>query len=1698
LSYPSGKITFRIALLCGLLSLTTPGFGGQESRIRAVVEGAAIIALRGNVNRGAVPEHDRGALDLSVPIQGMRLILGQTKEQAAALEQLLEDQRNPSAPDYQRWLTPEEYGERFGVTDDDLAQLAAWLQSQGFTVKQIARAHNWISFSGTAGAVRDAFHTELHYYESDGKRHFANATEPLIPASLARVVDAIRGLDDFRPEPQPQTFKAIPDFDASNGFHYIGPADLATIYDIQALYIAGFDGTGQKLVIAGQTDINLSDIRAFRAQFALPAKDPQLVLVGSDPGTSQSDQIEANLDLEWSGAVARNASIIYVYSQNVFESLEYAIDQNLAPVVSVSYGGCETSSPLSFRTLAQQANAEGITWMNASGDSGAAGCDDDGERAATQGPAVTFPADIPEVTAVGGSELNEGSANYWSAQNGSGLKSALSYIPEEAWNDTSQGYGLASGGGGASTLYAKPWWQSGPGVPNDQARDVPDVSLTASGDHDGYVIYSGGLISVGGTSASSPSFAGIVTILNQYLTAKGAIAKPGLGNINPSLYSLAANTTGLFHDITNGNNVVHCALGSEGCGSGSFGYAAGPGYDLATGLGSVDAYNLVTGWTSLGPAVGTKATLTASPAAISSSGTTALIASISPVAGNNPPNGSVTFSLGGTPLGSAALTSGASANGAPNATAMLSVEASNLAVGSNAITASYTPAGNFGTSTAATNVTVSAAVTGTSTVVTASPAGIAQNNSTVLTALVKQTGGNISPAGVVTFTAGRAPLGQASLTASAAGAIATLTISGSKLSVGANAIAASYVATAGFTGSTGTAIVTVTQTPVATTTTVTATPASMTQTGSTILTATVTATSGSAVPTGAVTFASGSTTLGSAKLSATGSSAMAAFTLKGAGLPIGSDQITVTYSGAVGFATSSGSIPVSVTGALTTTSATLTAMPASITRTQSSQLTMTVRSSAGSIGAGGKVAFSNGNVPLGTAAVTVSGGVGTAALTVMGTNLSPGSNNITATYTAAGGAAGLPTWVAVNVAPSPVTTAMTLSASPAAIASSGSTQVAATITAAAGNNTPTGTVIFMAGSAPMGSALLRGSAGVASASLTVRANGLVLGANTITAVYSGAGFAPVSASATVIVNAPASPDVQSDTAAAHPEGNSLPLSCAPGDSFTLLSGATGIYTCVTANIWVLATPASVFVCGNNASHDDAPEIQKIVDSIGSAGGGTIVFTGGACWINSLPHSPTAIGLWYDNLTLNMYGVVFNSTLPAEPHATVLGPLWTTSWLQFKKYAMSPATRAGMTVTLLNPADAANFKAGDAVYLESGEVASGTPFNSEGNVVKSVNGTVLNLMYPLVHNYSNDGVNPAGIADVQSETRYNLVMEGLNTVDGFQIGLISLSQYFHTVFRDWNSSTIPGITQFSHGDDRDLLLDNVTSSVGDPEGGQFQVATGMADITLQNSHFNCQSTVPGVSSQIVASEGSANIEIAGGDFRGSCAWGSGSRFDGLNVHGASINLDGGPAVEVQFLAGDSSSGNPDTNFSDNTFVLPAVSTGRPNMYLGGPGLIFCGNRISSAASGYPALVFGGNLDGAEICNNTGTFAGSAFLFFSADHGFTVTGNNLIGPGQSGDGIEVGNNGVQTKSPAITGNTLTDFAIGIQVDNLANEFNPVMAPNAAGNSAVPYNPATLSNLGDPSGNPSVCADGPLACLAYRASAEPEGPPAGRTHR
>jgi uncharacterized protein (TIGR03437 family) len=323
-----------------------------------------------------------------------------------------------------------------------------------------------------------------------------------------------------------------------------------------------------------------------------------------DPGIVTSGLNEAYLDVEWSGAIAPNAQVVYVYSTDFRYAIQYAVDNNLAPVITSSgTNTCEQNTTLNtgfYRLLAQQANAQGITWLNDSGDSGAAGCDAKGAAIATGGLGVHFPSSIPEVTSVGGLQFNPQGVPYWAPANTPNQETAVSYIPEAVWNGVANTDAVWAGSGGASVLYTKPAWQSGPGVPNDNARDVPDVSFESAAVY--YVYAYGAPYAVGGTSASTPSFAGVVVLLNQYLKAHDSQPPAGLGNINPALYRMfRANPSGIFHDITVGNNIVPCEIGTKDCSNGQLGYSAGPGYDLASGLGSIDVAQLFLHWSDQPP-----------------------------------------------------------------------------------------------------------------------------------------------------------------------------------------------------------------------------------------------------------------------------------------------------------------------------------------------------------------------------------------------------------------------------------------------------------------------------------------------------------------------------------------------------------------------------------------------------------------------------------------------------------------------------------------------------------------------------------------------------------------------------------------------------------------------------------------------------------------------------------------------------------------------------------------------------------------------------------------------------------------------------------------------------------------------------------------------------------------------------------------
>ncbi|MDR3580833.1 MAG: protease pro-enzyme activation domain-containing protein [Oryzomonas sp.] len=616
------------------------------------------IALPGNVHPSAQTKYDAGAASDTLPLTNMVLSLTVPQNIQTQLEEFLASQQNPSSSNYHKWLAPAEFGAQFGNSAEDITTTTNWLKSFGFTINAVSGSRTWINFSGTAAMVKAAFGTPIHNYTINGRTYTANSQNPTIPAGFSDLIAGVVTLHNFPRGAMNTGAKTLaadvpskPEY-TNGSSHYIAPGDFATIYDLNPLYSAGITGNGQTIAIVGRTHPSGTNWANFRSTMGLPANPPQVIINGPDPGDlGASEDLEADLDVEWSGAVAKNATIKFVVSKStnstdgVDLSAQYIVENNLAPLMSVSFGACEaqmgTAENTFYNNLWQQAAAQGISVFVSSGDSGAAGCSSSGSTTGS-GLGVNGLASTPYNVAVGGTEFNEGSGSYWNSTNGTGDTSAKSYIPETAWNESGSGNeGLWSSGGGVSIIYAKPSWQVASGVPSDGMRDVPDVALTSSG-HDAYMIVSQGqLEAVSGTSAASPSFAGIMALVVQKYGRQG--------NPNLSLYPLAKAQYGgsgvaAFHDITSGNNSV----------PGVVGYTAGTGYDRVTGLGSVDANVMVTKWTS--------STGSTTPAPAPTFKLTDSASTISLVAGNNGTltvgtttsgsfTGSITLSISGLPSG---------------------------------------------------------------------------------------------------------------------------------------------------------------------------------------------------------------------------------------------------------------------------------------------------------------------------------------------------------------------------------------------------------------------------------------------------------------------------------------------------------------------------------------------------------------------------------------------------------------------------------------------------------------------------------------------------------------------------------------------------------------------------------------------------------------------------------------------------------------------------------------------------------------------------------------------------------------------------------------------------------------------------------------------------------------------------------------
>ena len=623
-----------------------------RSRITQSIDEDRLQRLARNTHPLARSEFESGAAPADLALEHMQLVLTASLERQQALVSFLESVHDPASPSYHKWLTPQQFGESFGVGAADVAKVSAWLESYGFQVTRVANSKTVIEFSGNAGQLQNAFHTEMHRYMIGGVAHWANASDPQIPAALTPVVAGVATLHTFRKAPQIAKMQAEvakvtgsgPQFSAGGTEYALAPGDFSTIYNINPVYQSGITGVGTTIAVVSRSNITLQDIVDFRNAFGLAANAPQVIVNGVDPGKVSGDDDEAVLDTSWSGAVAPAAAVKLVVSgstnasDGVDLSEEYIVDNNLADVMTESYGDCEANYTQAeaqfYSSLASQAAAEGITYTVAAGDSGAEGCDDPGsETLATGGISVNVLAATPYNVAVGGTMFNENGnyGAYWGSANSANRSSALTYIPENVWNESclaaacgASNASIYAGSGGVSALFAKPSWQKGvAGIPSDGKRDLPDVSMT-SAIHDFYLLCldggctqrrGGGYFSgISGTSAATPSFAGVMALIVQYTGARQ-------GQANYKLYPLAASetlafcnasdtatlpaSTCIFHDVTVGNNAVP---GEVGYGTSMADYGAAKGYDLATGLGSVNVANLVFGWSGGGSGPTTAAT----------------------------------------------------------------------------------------------------------------------------------------------------------------------------------------------------------------------------------------------------------------------------------------------------------------------------------------------------------------------------------------------------------------------------------------------------------------------------------------------------------------------------------------------------------------------------------------------------------------------------------------------------------------------------------------------------------------------------------------------------------------------------------------------------------------------------------------------------------------------------------------------------------------------------------------------------------------------------------------------------------------------------------------------------------------------------------------------------------------------------------
>ncbi len=472
------------------------------------------VILRDHHPSWANAQSDAGALPADMPLQALVLVLSRTPEREQAFEQFLKDQQNPSSPDFHHWLTPVEIGQRFGVSAHDIAAVKSWLESQGLHLDSVSSSMVRIRFSGSASAVGNAFGSEMHYYMVNGEKRISISAEAQMPAALAGVIRSVTGLFtvDIRPlhvsrraemsvsdsTREGQVSPAMAATCGGSPCNFVSPADFATIYQVNPVYQNGVTGAGQTIAIIGRSGVDPADITTFQSRVGLPQVLPNMIvppggMAPPPPDTTpvsmpSLDQEEATLDVTRAGSIATGATIDLIVSSDAGGGIEiaseYVVDTTPVPaqIMSISFGACEASAPVNevqfWDSVFQQAAGEGISAFVASGDAGAAGCDPyNATPPVSQAPSPNLICSSGYATCVGATEFAD-TANaslYWNSTNSSAFESALSYIPEGAWNEpttASGGFQASSTGGGVSLVIHAQSWQTGPGVPSPVCRPL--------------------------------------------------------------------------------------------------------------------------------------------------------------------------------------------------------------------------------------------------------------------------------------------------------------------------------------------------------------------------------------------------------------------------------------------------------------------------------------------------------------------------------------------------------------------------------------------------------------------------------------------------------------------------------------------------------------------------------------------------------------------------------------------------------------------------------------------------------------------------------------------------------------------------------------------------------------------------------------------------------------------------------------------------------------------------------------------------------------------------------------------------------------------------------------------------------------------------------------------------------------------------